>query len=142
MRPTAADYGRSLSGLCFSLIVRDVEAALRFAIDVMGAELQFRTEVFGALKLCGQDFMLHQDKTYQHNALDGSLQSAEARGIGVELRAYGVDPDAAEKRAREFGFTVLAGSIDKPHGLRECMIIDNEGYVWIASVHLPLEQSS
>ena len=30
-----------------------------------------------------------------------------------------------------------AGSIDKPHGLRECMVIDDEGYVWIPSVHLP-----
>jgi hypothetical protein len=34
---------------------------------------------------------------------------------------------------------VLAGSLDKPHGLRECMIIDDEGYVWIPSVHLPKE---
>ena len=105
--PSAEDYGRSLSGLGFSLIVRDVDTALRFAVDVMGADLQFRTEVFAALKLCGQDFMLHQDKTYQHNELYGTLQSAEARGIGVELRAYGVDPDSAESRARIRGFTVL-----------------------------------
>jgi hypothetical protein len=25
----------------------------------------------------------------------------------------------------------LSGSMDKPHGLRECMIIDDEGYVWV-----------
>ena len=58
-------------------------------------------------------------------------------GICVELRVYGSDPDLAEANAKAGGWTVLAGSLDKPHGLRECMIIDDEGYVWIPSVHLP-----
>ena len=137
---SAPDYGRSLTGLGFSLIVRDVDEALRFVIAVLGAELEFRTDAFAALKLCGQAFMLHQDKTYRNNALYGSLQSADARGIGVELRAYGVDPDEAETRAREQGFTVLAGSLDKPHGLREAMLLDSDGYLWIPSIHLPPEK--
>ena len=75
--------------------------------------------------------------SYKDNALSGIVQGAETRGIGVELRIYGSDPDVAEARARAGGWTVLAGSLDKPHGLRECMIIDDEGYVWIPSVHLP-----
>jgi catechol 2,3-dioxygenase-like lactoylglutathione lyase family enzyme len=137
---SAPDYGRSLTGLGFSLIVRDVDEALRFVTDVLAAELEFRTDAFAALKLCGQAFMLHQDKTYRNNALYGSLQSADARGIGVELRAYGVDPDKAETRAREHGFTVLAGSLDKPHGLREAMLLDSDGYLWIPSIHLPPEK--
>jgi len=137
---SAPDYGRSLSGLGFNLIVRNVDEALRFAIVVLGAELVFRTDTFAALKLCGQAFMLHQDKTYRNNALYGSLQSAEARGVGVELRTYGVDPDMAEAQAREHGFTVLAGSLDKPHGLREAMLLDSDGYLWIPSVHLPPEK--
>ncbi len=137
---SAPDYGRSLTGLVFNLIVRDVDEALRFVTDVLGAELEFGTEAFAALKLCGQAFMLHQDKTYRNNALYGFLQSADARGIGVELRAYGVDPDKAETRAREQGFTVLAGSLDKPHGLREAMLLDSDGYLWIPSIHLPPEK--
>ena len=137
---SAPDYGRSLNGLGFNLIVRDVDEALRFVTAVLGAQLQFRTDAFAALSLCGQAFMLHQDTTYRNNALYGSLQSAEARGIGVELRAYGVDPDKAEARAREQGFTVLAGSLDKPHGLREAMLLDSDGYLWIPSIHLPLEK--
>jgi hypothetical protein len=32
------------------------------------------------------------------------------------------------------GWTVLAGSIDKPHGLRECIILDDEGYAWLPGV--------
>ena len=137
---SAPDYGRSLTGLGFNLIVRDVDEALRFVTNVLGAELEFRTEAFVALKLCGQAFMLHQDMTYRNNALYGSLQSADARGIGVELRAYGVDPDRAETRAREQGFTVLAGSLDKPHGLREAMLLDSDGYLWIPAIHLPPEK--
>ena len=43
----------------------------------------------------------------------------------------------AEARARSQGFTVLAGSIDKPHGLRECVILDDDGYAWVPAVALP-----
>jgi uncharacterized glyoxalase superfamily protein PhnB len=58
----------------------------------------------------------------------------EARGVGVELRVYGCDPDQAEAQARAQGFTVLAGTMDKPHGLRECMLVDEDGYVWVPGV--------
>jgi hypothetical protein len=54
----------------------------------------------------------------------------------VELRVYGLDPDLAAERARAGGWTVLAGAMDKPHGLRESMILDDDGYLWVPSVHL------
>ena len=53
------------------------------------------------------------------------------RGAGAELRLYGLDPDAAEARARARGDAVLAASADKPHGLRECFLVDPDGYVWV-----------
>jgi len=59
------------------------------------------------------------------------VRGLEARGAGIELRLYGTDPDAAEGRAREAGAIVLAGAIDKPHGLREAYILDGDGYVWV-----------
>jgi uncharacterized glyoxalase superfamily protein PhnB len=131
---SAADYGKSLRGLGFNLIVRDVARAIIFAEQVLGATVFFRTPNFAAMKLNDANFMFHSDETYHDNPLKGSL--GEARGIGVELRVYGCDPDAAEVKARNGGWTVLAGSLNKPHGLRECMIVDDEGYVWISSVHL------
>jgi GNAT superfamily N-acetyltransferase/uncharacterized glyoxalase superfamily protein PhnB len=134
--PSAPDYGRSLAGLGFNLIVKDVARAVRFATQVLEAQVNFQTSNFAAMRLCGQDFMFHADETYRSNALYGSLAVGEARGVGVELRAYGLDPDAAEGRARAAGFTVLAGALDKPHGLRECMIMDDEGFVWVPSVKL------
>ena len=137
--PSAPDYGRSLSGLGVNVIVKNVDAAVRFVTEVLGAEVYFRTPAFSAMKLCGQPFMLHADDTYRNNELRGSLASGDPRGVGVELRAYCVDPDAAEARARTGGWTILSGAIDKPHGLRECMILDDDGYVWIPSRHLPKE---
>jgi uncharacterized glyoxalase superfamily protein PhnB len=141
-RMSGADYGRSLMGLGFNLIVRDLEGAIHFAKDVLGAEVFFRTDVFAAMKLSGQDFMFHIPSSYRGNELLATLESDAPRGVGIELRCYHVDPDAAEARARAQGYTVLAGSIDKPHGLRECMILDNDGFVWIPSRHLKPDAKS
>ena len=134
---SAPDYGRTLRGVGFSLIVRDIERALLFATEVLEATIYFRTEVFAAMKLHGADFMFHIPQSYRGNELYGTLIGDAPRGVGIELRCYGVDPDAAEARARAHGFTVLAGSVDKPHGLRECMLLDDDGFVWIPSRHLP-----
>ncbi len=128
---TAEDYGRSLGGIGFNLLVRDVGRAVSFATEVLGAISLYDDEDFAMMKLAGCDFMYHSDRTYRDNALIGLVQGLEGRGAGVELRVYGVDPDAAEARARAGGWTVLAGSIDKPHGLRECIILDDEGYAWL-----------
>jgi hypothetical protein len=81
--------------------------------------------------------MFHIPSSYRGNELHATLVSDAPRGVGVELRCYHVDPDDAETRARTHGYIVLAGAIDKPHGLRECMILDDDGYVWIPSRHLP-----
>lgn len=133
---SGAEYGRTLRGLGFNLIVKDIEKAITFATEVLEATVFFRTEVFAAMKLNGNDFMFHIPSSYRGNELYATLTSDAPRGVGVELRCYHSDPDAAEARARSLGFTILAGSIDKPHGLRECMILDDDGFVWIPSRHL------
>ena len=133
---SASDYGRSLQGLGVNLIVGDVDRAIHFATEVLGATVFFRTDVFAAMKLHGADFMFHIPTSYKGNELHGTLASEAPRGVGVELRCYHVDPDWAETNARRLGYTVLAGSIDKPHGLRECMLLDDDGFVWIPSRHL------
>ena len=133
---SGADYGRSLTGLGFNLIVNDLERAIHFAVQVIQAEVFFRAPVFAAMTLSGQHFMFHINDSYRGNELHASLTSDAPRGVGIELRCYHTDPDAAEARARAAGYTVLAGSLDKPHGLRECMIMDDDGFVWIPSRHV------
>jgi catechol 2,3-dioxygenase-like lactoylglutathione lyase family enzyme len=133
---SGAEYGRSLRGLGFNLIVKDVERAIHFTTEVLGATVFFRTDVFAAMKLHGADFMFHIPESYRGNELYSTLKSDAPRGVGAELRCYHVDPDIAEANARTHGYTVLAGSLDKPHGLRECMLLDDDGFVWIPSRHL------
>lgn len=134
--PTADAYGKSLKGFGVSLLVSDVAASVYFATRVLNTSVFFSTKKFAAMKLLGADFMLHQDDTYKSNPLHGFLGETVVRGAGVELRCYGVDPDVAEAKAREHGYVVLAGSLDKPHGLRECIILDPDGYAWVPSAHL------
>ena len=131
---SAADYGRSLRGLGFNLIVTDVPRAVKFAVEVLGATSFYDDTDFAAMKLNGGDFMFHADHTYQDNALSGVVAGVEARGAGVELRVYDCDPDQAERAARAGGWTVLADAMDKPHGLRECVIVDDEGFVWVPGI--------
>jgi len=133
---SAPDYGRSLRGLGFNLLVKDVSRAVAFATEVLGATSLYDDEDFAMMKLVGADFMFHADHTYCDNPLRGVVKGAEGRGAGVELRLYGVDPDMAEAAARRGGWSVLAGSADKPHGLRECVILDDEGYAWVPGVGL------
>jgi uncharacterized glyoxalase superfamily protein PhnB len=134
---SAPDYGRSLRpGLGVNLLVRDVAGSVRFATEALGATATYADNDVAVLRLVGAEWMLHADHTYRDNPLSGIVDGAEARGVGIELRLYGVDPDAAEERARAGGWTVLSGAIDKPHGLREAILIDDEGYVWIPSVPL------
>ncbi len=134
----ADDYGRSLRpGLGVNLLVRDVAAAVKFAETVLGATSTYADEDFAVLRAVGSEWMVHADHTYLDNPMTGVIQGVEARGAGVELRLYGIDPDTAEAAARDGGWTVLAGSMDKPHGLREAVLIDDDGYVWVPGVAIP-----
>src|SRR5262245_5769474 len=134
----APELGRSFRpGLGVNLLMRDVAQGVRFAKEVLGATILHSSEDFAAIRFGESVWMLHHDRTYRDNVALGLVQGTEGRGAGVELRVYGCPPDAAEARARASGFTVLAGSIDKPHGLRECVILDHEGYAWVPGIGIP-----
>jgi catechol 2,3-dioxygenase-like lactoylglutathione lyase family enzyme len=133
----APEYGRSLRpGLGVNLIVADVAAAVRFATHVLGATVAYADEDFAVLRAMGAEWMAHADHTYRDNPVSGLVAGVTGRGAGVELRLYGCDPDMAEAKARDGGFTVLAGAMDKPHGLREAVILDDDGYCWVPGVAL------
>jgi predicted enzyme related to lactoylglutathione lyase len=52
------------------------------------------------------------------------------------MRILGIDPDAAEGRARDRGFTVLVPVRDWPHGWRDCVLEDPDGYTFAVGVPL------
>ncbi len=131
----ADDYGRALPKFSVNLLVRSVKNSLPFYHDILGATVRYADDDFAALSLVGTDFMLHADYTYDHHPLYQRLQETGPRGTGAELRVLGIDPDLVEVRAKSAGVTILQPAQDFPHGWRDVMLVDPDGYIW--AVGLP-----
>ena len=133
---SAADYGRTLSGLSVNLIVRDVVRSIPFYTKVLELRLLYSDEDFAAFEREGMRLQLHADHTYARMPWAARLREDSRRGLGAEIRILGVGPDAAEKRARDGGFTVLVPVRDWPHGWRDCVLEDPDGYTFAVGVPL------
>jgi len=130
----AAEYGRQLPSFSVNLIVRDVAQSVAFYRDVLGASVRYSDPDFAALRFSHLDFMLHADHTYEEHPWHGRLSSNDERGLGAELRLFGVNPDEIEARARTSGATVVQATTDKAHGWRELMVADPDGYLWAIGI--------
>lgn len=134
-KPDADAFGRALGpGIGVNLLVTDVVKSAAFQARVLGAQVRYLDDDFAIVSHTETTWMLHHDRTYHSHPLKGIARGAEGRGAGVELRIYGCDPDLAVEAAEAEGGIVLAGPADKPHGLREAYLVDNDGYVWVPSV--------
>ena len=133
---SAADYGRTLSGLSVNLIVRDVARSLPFYTSVLELRLLYSDEDFAAFERDGVKLQLHADHAYSRMPWASLLTEHGRRGLGAEVRILGIDPDAAQQRARDGGFTVAVPVRDWPHGWRDCLLEDPDGYTF--AVGLPL----
>ena len=130
----AADFGQSLRGVGLNLLVRDVGRSLDFLRNVLGMDVFQASDDFAILRSGAVLLQIHADHTYHSNPLAGILPEAGARGAGVELRLYEVDPETALERAQDHeGATLLQEAKNKPHGLREAYILDLDGYCWVPS---------
>ncbi len=127
----AADFSRTLEGLSINLLVADVPASVQFAQTVLEAEIVYEDVDFAVLRRGKAGWILHADHTYEDHPLSGVVAGLEGRGAGAEIRLHQFDPDAAEVRARDADYTILAGAADKGHGLREVYILDPDGYCWV-----------
>jgi uncharacterized glyoxalase superfamily protein PhnB len=136
----ADDYGRQMPTFSVNLLVRDVQASLPFYRDVLGAVVHYADQDFAALNLAGAEFMLHSDHTYDHHPLHARIANTPAghRGNGAELRVMGIDPDAAESRAKSANATIIQPAANYPHGWRDTILADPDGYTW--AVGLPTKK--
>jgi uncharacterized glyoxalase superfamily protein PhnB len=130
----ADDYGRGMRPFSVNLLVRNMQASLAFYERVLGAVVRYADDDFAVLKLLDFEFMLHVDHTYDHHPLYERLKNPGVRGTGAELRVFGIDPDSLEKRAREAGATIIQTARDFPHGWRDVMLADPDGYIWAVGV--------
>jgi predicted enzyme related to lactoylglutathione lyase len=127
----AAAFGRSLHGVGINLLVRDVPDRVAFLTEVFGMRAYQPTSDFAIMAHAASVFQLHADATFHAHPLLSLLPEAGARGGGIELRLYDCDPDAAALRAEARGAMILQPPTDKPHGLREAVILDADGYAWV-----------
>jgi len=134
---SAVEFGHSLRGLGVNLLVREIAPMTAFLASVLEVRIVHADRDFAVLERDGRPWMLHADHTYHSNPLLGLVGDDAVRGAGAEFQVYGVDPDAAEARAREQGYTVLQPAKDKPHGLREAYLVGPDHYVWVPS--MPIE---
>jgi len=138
----ADEYGRALPMFTVNLLVRDVAKSLPFYRDVLGAAVRYADGDFAALALLGTDFMLHADHTYDHHPTYARLRNAGPRGTGAEIRVMGIDPDAAGERAKRAGAKIVQEARDFPHGWRDVVLEDPDGYVWAVGVAIGKQHKS
>lgn len=137
------DFGRSLTGLGVNLLVRDVRRSVAFLTGVFEMRAHRVTADFAIMTYGKQVFQLHADGTYHSHPLPSLLPESGPRGGGITLHLFETDPDAAAARAEDAGGMVLQAPADKPHGLRECVILCPDGYAWGPSRHLtPAEEAA
>lgn len=132
----AEKYGRAMPRFTVNLVVRDLAKSLPFYQQVLGATVRYSDSDFAAMVLHDVEFMLHADHTYDHHPLFSRLQSDSRRGSGAELRVMGVDPDAVQARAQAAGAMILQPVADFPHGWRDVIVEDPDGYIWAVGVPL------
>jgi catechol 2,3-dioxygenase-like lactoylglutathione lyase family enzyme len=129
-------YARTLSGVTINLLVRDVARSLRFQREVLGAEVVYDDPDFAVVRAYGGEWMLHADHAFERHPSAVPVLAGGERGIGVEIRVHGCDPDRAEAACRRLGWEVIDAPRDKGHGLREAYLRDPDGYVWVPDVPL------
>ena len=137
---SAEDFGASLTGIGLNLLVRDVLAQARFLEQVFDCTAHRVTEDFAIIRYHGATLQLHADHTYSANPLLGLVPETPPRGAGAEFRLYHTDPDAASERAKALGAHILQPPANKPHGLREAYILCDNGYAWVVSRPLTIEE--
>jgi uncharacterized glyoxalase superfamily protein PhnB len=135
---TADDYGRTLPVFTVNLLVANLTKSVSFYKVVLGAAVIYSDSDFASLRVKKLEFMLHADHAYDHHPWHARLTKGEGRGLGAELRLFHTDPDVVERRARQFGAAILQPSQDKPHGWRDVIVTDPDGYAW--AVGIPLEK--
>jgi len=139
---SSGDFGRSLKGIGLNLLVRDVKAEAAFLCQVFDMTAHRLSADFAIMTYGNDVFQLHSDGIYHSHPLLGLLPEAGARGAGMEIRLYDTDPDEAAAKAEAAGGHILEAPTNKPHGLRECFIMDADGYCWVANRWLTDEEEA
>ena len=131
---SASEYSRDLSGLTVNLLVEDINLSIHFLKKIIEAKIVYQDPDFAAIEGFGSRWCLHSYHTYESHPYMNVIKNSNPKGLGIELRVIGCDPDRAEERAKKENYIILSTSTDKAHGMRECYIHDNNGFCWVPSI--------
>jgi len=131
---SAREYSRDLSGLTINLLVEDIKNSIHFLQKIIKANIVYQDPDFAAIEGYGSRWCLHSYHTYESHPYINFIKNSNPKGLGIELRVIGCDPDRAEEKARKENYIILSTSSDKAHGMRECYILDDNGFCWVPSI--------
>ena len=131
---SASEYSRDLSGLTVNLLVEDINLSIHFLKKIIEAKIVYQDPDFAAIEGFGSRWCLHSYHTYESHPYMNVIKNSNPKGLGIELRVIGCDPDRAEEKARKENYIILSTSSDKAHGMRECYILDDNGFCWVPSI--------
>ena len=114
--------------------MRDIERSLPFYTTVLQFRDVHHDPDFAALERDGIKLMLHADHTYAAQPWASRFAETGKRGFGAEIRILGIAPEGAEQRARDGGYTILCQTTEWPHGWRDCILEDPDGYTFAVGV--------
>ncbi len=141
----ADDLGRRLEGFGVGLLCPDTMSYVPQLARVLELTVIRLDAFYGLLSWKASPdinslIQVHADSTYAANPYYTMLGENAVRGVGLELRLFDCDPDAAVSRAgKEVDYTVLQPATDKPHGIREAFILDPLGYCWVPSIPISIQ---
>jgi uncharacterized glyoxalase superfamily protein PhnB len=123
-------YSATMPPMALNLIVSNVERTVSFYRTVFDAEVRYADIDFAAMRVGPVEVMLHADHTHEDHPWGQQLAAGAARGVGLQIRLLGVDPDETERRVRDTGGMVAVPTEEKGHGWREVVVRDPDGYEW------------
>ena len=138
----ADDLGRALNGIGINILCPDplsYAPALSHVFDLKTIRLDgfFGLLSWKSIPDMSSLIQIHADSTYASHPYHQFLGDTVMRGVGVELRLFEKNPDAAVARAKQIeDYTIVQYATDKPHGMREAFILDPLGYCWVPSTPL------
>lgn len=93
------EVGRALLRFGINSLVRNISVTLRWLESVLQFQVVRELDSDAIAECGGTLFRFYQHATYAENPSLGLLPEAGARGAGVALRVYDIDPDECERRA-------------------------------------------
>ena len=112
---SASEYSKDLSGLTINLLVEDIKRSIHFLQKIIKAKIIYQDPDFAAIEGFGSRWCIHSYHTYGTHPFLNFIKSSKSKGLGIELRVIGCDPDRAEERARKEKYIILSNSMNKPH---------------------------